>query len=325
MTKQFSIIFTRWTAAVMLSVLLLPCLGCLPLKQPNGETIEDTFAKTVTSATEPMSYCEDELTPPKPTLTVACIGDSITEGIGVSEADRASDSDPAQLQTLLGDGYEVLNYGKSGATLCSSVHSFYQQKAWITYSGYRKALKDRAAEIDVAFIMLGTNEANSDVVTEEWLKNNRAAIKEDYEKNLRMLLNILKQANPDVTVYLVNAPKSYRTDKPLWETNMQVIRVVQREVANALAVEFDLHFFDMCQYSTERMTAADFSDGLHPNKVGYTKIAEKIKDLILNGAEEEPQPSPPNTDPSEGSGAPVTQMPTGEDTDTEYGEVIPPK
>jgi lysophospholipase L1-like esterase len=313
-------------AVLMLPMLLLSCFGCLPIKPTNSETAEDTSAQTETSET--VSREQDVPTPPKSKLTIACIGDSITEGIGVSESDRRINSYPAQLQTLLGDDYEVLNYGKSGATLCSSAHSFYQQKAWITYSGYRKTLKDRAAEIDIAFIMLGTNEANSDVVTEEWLKSNRAAVKADYEKNLRMLLNILKQENPDVTVYFVNAPKSYRADKPLWETNMQVIRSIQSEVAVAVADEFDLHFVDLYRYSSEQMDQADFSDGLHPNKTGYAKLAEKIKDVIQNGAEDAPQPLPPGTETTEPSGdnaETVTQIPTGTDTDTEYGEVISPR
>lgn len=323
MKKRFCIFFARRMAMLMVSIILLSFVGCLPIRQPSRETEEDTFVSSDTSNTESLSQEQDLPTPPKPEITVVCIGDSITEGIGVAEADRMRDAYPAQLQMLLGDNYEVLNYGKSGATMCSSSNSFYQQKAWITYSGYRKALKERAAEIDIAFIMLGTNEANSDVVTKEWLESNRASIKADYEKNLRTLLNILTQENPNVTVYLVNAPKSYRTDKPLWETNMQVIRSVQREVAD----EFDLPFVDLYQYSSQQMNESDFADGLHPNKIGYAKLAEKFKDVILNGAETV-QPTPPDSDTVESSGdrtETVPQIPTGEDTDTDYGEVIPPR
>ena len=48
-------------------------------------------------------------------VVVACVGDSITEGIGATRADQYSY--PAQLQRLLGEGYAVHNYGASGMTL----------------------------------------------------------------------------------------------------------------------------------------------------------------------------------------------------------------
>src|SRR5690606_38894849 len=48
-------------------------------------------------------------------IKVACVGDSITAGLGI--ADPGTQSYPAQLQALLGSGYTVQNYGDSGRTL----------------------------------------------------------------------------------------------------------------------------------------------------------------------------------------------------------------
>ena len=48
-------------------------------------------------------------------IKVACVGNSITYGTGL--ADRATQSYPVQLQKLLGEHYEVENFGKPGATL----------------------------------------------------------------------------------------------------------------------------------------------------------------------------------------------------------------
>src|SRR5579885_3646478 len=50
-------------------------------------------------------------------IRVACVGDSITYGAGIK--DREHNSYPAQLQKLLGDGYEVRNFGVNGRTLLS--------------------------------------------------------------------------------------------------------------------------------------------------------------------------------------------------------------
>ena len=47
-------------------------------------------------------------------IRVACLGDSITAGARV---DAATQSYPARLQELLGDNFEVRNFGIGGATL----------------------------------------------------------------------------------------------------------------------------------------------------------------------------------------------------------------
>ena len=48
-------------------------------------------------------------------VKVACVGNSITYGIGVSDPDK--ESYPARLQQMLGEGYTVERFGKPGATL----------------------------------------------------------------------------------------------------------------------------------------------------------------------------------------------------------------
>ena len=47
-------------------------------------------------------------------VKVACIGNSITYGYTIENRDK--DSYPAQLQALLGEGYDVQNYGNCGKT-----------------------------------------------------------------------------------------------------------------------------------------------------------------------------------------------------------------
>lgn len=54
--------------------------------------------------------------------TVACIGDSITYGYGI--LDTVIDSYPATLQRLLGNIYEVKNFGANGTTVLSSPCSY---------------------------------------------------------------------------------------------------------------------------------------------------------------------------------------------------------
>ena len=48
------------------------------------------------------------------TIKVACMGNSITAGAGIS---NAAERYPAQLQSILGDGYEVRNFGQNSQTV----------------------------------------------------------------------------------------------------------------------------------------------------------------------------------------------------------------
>jgi len=83
---------------------------------------------------------------PSQPVRVACIGDSITQGVGVAKGR----SYPEQLQTLLGKGWEVRNFGVSGRTLLrKGDHPYWKENA------FREA-QDFAP--DVVVIMLGTND-----------------------------------------------------------------------------------------------------------------------------------------------------------------------
>ena len=59
-------------------------------------------------------------------IHVACVGDSITAGYAL--ADPAHDAYPSQLARLLGDGYEVRNFGVSAATLMDAGNYPYRER-----------------------------------------------------------------------------------------------------------------------------------------------------------------------------------------------------
>ena len=66
-------------------------------------------------------------------IKVACIGNSVTYGYGHKEP--GSTSYPTQLQQMLGDKYEVRNFGHPGATLLSKGH-----RPYINLHEYKAAL-----------------------------------------------------------------------------------------------------------------------------------------------------------------------------------------
>ena len=83
-------------------------------------------------------------------IKVACIGNSITYGYGLP--DRTTQSYPAQLQKMLGESYQVENFGKSGATLLNKGHRPYMQQ-----DEYRRAIDFGG---DIVVIHLGINDTD---------------------------------------------------------------------------------------------------------------------------------------------------------------------
>ena len=81
---------------------------------------------------------------------VACVGNSITFGYALDNP--KIDSYPSQLQRMLGDTYEVGNFGKSGTTLLNRGHRPYMQQ-W----EYRKAMEFAG---DIVVIHLGINDTD---------------------------------------------------------------------------------------------------------------------------------------------------------------------
>src|SRR5579863_8364775 len=60
-------------------------------------------------------------------IRIACVGDSITAGLGVA----TGKSYPSQLQALLGDKWQVQNFGVSGRTLLKKGdHPYWIEKAF---------------------------------------------------------------------------------------------------------------------------------------------------------------------------------------------------
>lgn len=82
-------------------------------------------------------------------IKVACIGATITEGAGLEN--KKTQSYPAQLQTMLGDGYEVVNYGVGDCTLLRK-----GDKPYWSMPAYKEALSYNP---NIVLIDLGGNDS----------------------------------------------------------------------------------------------------------------------------------------------------------------------
>lgn len=110
-------------------------------------------------------------------VKVACVGDSVTYGYGIE--DRQNDSYPAQLQALLGSGYEVRNFGHNGATLLNHGH-----RPYTTLSEYGESLEYKA---DLVVIHLGLNDTDP---------RNWPNYSEDFIPDYKSLIDDYRKANP---------------------------------------------------------------------------------------------------------------------------------
>ncbi len=297
----------KWISLLLAGVLLLGFASCTA-EEPESQDSEEESASELESESESVSNNNsgggstgggstgDESTGGGSTnskddiITVACIGDSITYGQGLY--DPKTQAYPAHMQNALGEGYKVLNWGKSGSTMCSTSAKIYQSKNWFKWSGYASTLETEAKNVDVAFIMLGTNDGNG---TEQELSKlffenpangeNAAqkvdefvtAFKADYKANLEKFVNTLRTANPDVVIYLMSAPKAYDTknancEKPL----IDIVRPLQA----SLAEELELELYDMYAFTANTVGQAGFYDRFHLGMDGSRKVGYELARVL---------------------------------------------
>lgn len=204
---------------------------------------------------------------------VVCVGDSITQGVGAK--DEISQSYPSQLQQNLGYEYDVINYGKGGATMCAYANTLYETRAYIEKSGYYDDLLAIAPYTDVVVIMLGSNDASGDPTVTALLQNDFNSFKTDYSIHLSQMVSDLREINKNIEIMLFSTTRVY-PDGPRQKNITTYLRPFQTELAHSQK----LGFYDMYEFSATKMTAADFDDGLHPTSAGYQKMAEAAADAL---------------------------------------------
>lgn len=189
-------------------------------------------------------------------IKVACVGDSITAGYGLTNP--WADSYPSQLATILGDGYTVGNFGLSGATVQKRSDYSY----WNT-SQYRASLKFKP---NVVVIMLGTNDSKS----WNW---NAAKFNADYHALIAQYKGL--QTRP--AVYICLAPPVY-TPNPFGNTFDPVfVQNVLVPAIRTVATEAGVTLIDN---NTPLMNASYFSDGVHPTPEGAGIIAATVAQTL---------------------------------------------
>lgn len=188
-------------------------------------------------------------------LRVACVGDSITEGTGL--ADPNSDSYPSQLAGLLGEGWDVQNFGKKSATLIKSGSLPYWNTAQFVHS--------HDYNPDIVVIMLGTNDAKPG----NWANNSQFI--PDYSE----LINSYKNLSSEPTVYIAYPPPVYGTVAGI--TDARIKNEVIPKIAEVAAIN-GVSVIDI--YSALSNKKELFPDKVHPNVEGARQIAQTVYQTI---------------------------------------------
>lgn len=192
------------------------------------------------------------------TRKVACMGDSVTAGYLLGNP--IAEAYPSQLQGFLGQGYDVKNFGHSGATLLKKGH-----KPYTKTKAYQEALQFQP---DIAIIHLGLNDTDP---------RNWPNFKQEFQSDYQDIIRGLQQQNPKVKIYICKMTPIFNehprfksgTRDWYWEIQSEI-----QTVAKTNGVQFiDLH---------EKLYARPdlFPDALHPSKEGATIIAKTVYTAI---------------------------------------------
>ena len=205
-------------------------------------------------------------------VRVACIGNSITDGHGISMA--TVQGYPALLQHLLGQDYWVKNCGVSSRTLLNKGdYPYMKEQAW------RDAV---AWQPDIVVIKLGTNDSKP----ENWQHG------AEFEQDLRQMLTTLRPDLAEVKkkgkrqrrqavpakpqIYLCTPIPAF---KPTWNINDSIIQNAIIPIQQKVAKEYGLTVIDL-----HTLFASDGDkmqrDGIHPDEKGARRIAEIVAEAL---------------------------------------------
>lgn len=191
-------------------------------------------------------------------VRVACVGNSITYGAGIENRER--DAYPAQLQRMLGEGYVVGNFGKSGATLLNKGH-----RPYIGQEEFQQALTFAG---DVVVIHLGINDTDP----RDW-PNYRDYFVRDY----LALIDSFRVVNPKARILVARmTPITYchsRFESGTRDWHEQIQHAIERvaELAGAQLIDFHAPLYPY---------PFMLPDAVHPTAEGAGILAQTVCSAI---------------------------------------------
>ncbi len=192
-------------------------------------------------------------------IKVACIGNSVTYGYG--HDNPAKTSYPSQLAKMLGDDYEVCNFGKSGATLLRKGHRPYNEQ-----EEYKKALEFVP---DIAIIHLGLNDTDP---------RNWKYYKREFIADYVALIEDIERVNPDVEIYICRMTPIFHWHHRFKKGTRDWYWEIQATIENIAENIAEVKLIDLQETLYHRPDL--MPDALHPNPEGAKLIAQRVYSAI---------------------------------------------
>lgn len=184
-------------------------------------------------------------------VKVACIGNSITYGSGID--DRPRDSYPSQLARMLGDKWDVRNFGVGGRTMLKKGdHPYIMEEAYAQAKAFLP---------NVVIIKLGTN----DTKPQNW--KYAAEFYTDYQSMITEMKNLPSHPR----IFLCNPVPVYANR---WGINDSTVIHGIIPTVEKLAKKEKLQVIDL--YSALSGKPSLFPDQIHPNAEGAGLMAKAI-------------------------------------------------
>lgn len=243
--------FTRGNA-------FMACYNALASNAKSGKTVGEKLIAAGVFSDKAMEYAKRVAA--GETIIVACVGDSITEGH--SSSDRTKFSYPAQLQKLLGQGFKVVNCGKSASYVMnpSSAYNVKSGTPNLWYPNTAEYVKLKSSKADIVIVMLGTNDARS--MTEEAAQADFVA---DYKALITDFLGM--ESKPDV--YLSTMIPAVGANIVYQGTTVILPRLL-REIAAEMKLPLIETGENLMDYYKVDLVYHDYT---HPTDISYPALA----------------------------------------------------
>ena len=192
-------------------------------------------------------------------IKVACIGNSVTYGYG--HENPSLTSYPSQLAEMLGDDYEVGNFGKSGSTLLRKGHRPYNEQ-----EEFKKALEFAP---NIAIIHLGLNDTDP---------RNWKYYKREFIADYVALIEDIERVNPDVEIYICRMTPIFHWHHRFLKGTRDWYWEIQETIENIAENIAEVKIIDLHEVLYHRPDL--MPDALHPDPEGAKLIAQRVYSAI---------------------------------------------
>ncbi len=235
-----------------IGLLLLIAGGLLVAGCNTTKKATDVYKSTQQAKNTIIGKQSQPTTPKNQPIKIACIGNSITQGVGAKN--QYQDGYPGILAQWLGKGYDVRNFGYSGRTMLMKGDRPYMKE-----QKYKDAL---AFCPDIVTIKLGTN----DTKDMNWPTHGH-----EFEGDMRTMVAAFQALPSHPTIYLCYPVPPTKVQWTINDSTIvqQIIPIIDKIAKDMNVKVIDLH--------TPLLPHPEcFPDCVHPNEEGYIHIATEI-------------------------------------------------